>query len=98
MSVDTFINTYEEIGMTLGHNQFSDWTAEERSKVLGVRLPETPVQKTRSLADLIESDDLYDFNLTPIDQTTESKSVAKGKTICGYGCKFCVSSKTCTLC
>jgi hypothetical protein len=30
MSVDTFINTYEEMGMELGHNEFSDWTPEEK--------------------------------------------------------------------
>jgi hypothetical protein len=27
MAVDSFIDTYEEMGMTLGHNKFSDWSA-----------------------------------------------------------------------
>ena len=63
MSVDTFLNSYEEMGMTLGHNEFSDWTTEEKKKLLGARISETQVLKSRSLSDLIKSDVITDSDL-----------------------------------
>jgi hypothetical protein len=30
IAVDTFINNYDELGVVLGHNNFSDWSPEER--------------------------------------------------------------------
>jgi hypothetical protein len=91
MSVDTFLNSYEEMGMTLGHNEFSDWTTEEKKKLLGARVSETEVLKSRSLSDLIKSDVITDYDFEPVEQTSEPKSGTKGKSNCGYGCKACVS-------
>lgn len=35
IAVDNFINSYDEIDIELGHNQFSDWSPEEKDKILG---------------------------------------------------------------
>lgn len=35
IAVDNFINNYDELDIVLGHNQFSDWSPEERDKILG---------------------------------------------------------------
>ncbi len=31
IAVDNFINNYDELDIELGHNQFSDWSPEERT-------------------------------------------------------------------
>jgi len=34
---DDFIQNYNPSGFTMKHNKFSDWTDEERKKMLGYR-------------------------------------------------------------
>ena len=34
---DDFINNYNPKGFTMKHNKFSDWTAEEKKSILGLR-------------------------------------------------------------
>lgn len=50
-SVDLYIKDYESTTVTLDHNKFSDWTQEEKEKLL----PTRKSAKSRSL--LVEDDD-----------------------------------------
>jgi hypothetical protein len=56
MAVDTFIANYDELDVVLSHNKFSDWSPEERNKILGLKPNATKTNfKGKAARNLLET-------------------------------------------